>query len=45
MFVWRSYIKTTTQSDIYGNTKQNHKIYKMLLLFGIIPLFVSIDGK
>lgn len=45
MFVWRSWVHTTTKSDVFGNTRQNHKVYKMLLLFGFIPLFISIDGK
>ena len=45
MFVWKSWVHTTTKADIRGNTVKNHKIYKMLLLFGLIPLFVYIDGK
>ena len=46
MFVWRSWIHTEVTKDIFGAVvKENHKIYKMLLLFGFIPLFISIDGK
>ena len=45
MLVWRSWVHTRTTTDILGNTKQHHKVYKMLLLFGIIPLFISIDSK
>lgn len=46
MLVWRSWMHTTIKRDILGNVaSQNHKIYKMLLLFGFIPLFISIDGK
>ena len=45
MFVWRSWVHTTIRADVFGNTTQKHKIYKMLLLFGFIPLFISIDGK
>lgn len=46
MFVWRSWIHTQVAKDLFGAVvKENHKIYKMLLLFGFIPLFISIDGK
>lgn len=37
MLVWRSYIKITNNFD--------YKVYKWLLLFGFIPLFVSIDKR
>lgn len=37
MLVWRSYIKITNGFD--------YKVYKWLLLFGFIPLFVSIDKR
>lgn len=40
MFVWRSWVHTRTTL-----TEKRTKIYKMLLLFGFIPLFISIDGK
>lgn len=46
MLVWRSWVHTKITKDIFGAVvKENHKIYKMLLLFGFIPLFISIDGK
>lgn len=44
MFVWRSWVKTTTTQGVFA-TITTHKVYKMLLLFGFIPLFISIDGK
>lgn len=34
MFVWRSWVKKGFAT---------YKMYKMLLLFGFIPLFISID--
>ena len=37
MLVWRSYIKIVNIFD--------YKVYKWLLLFGFIPLFVSIDKR
>ena len=40
MFVWRSWVHTR----ITGMEK-HIKVYKMLLLFGFVPLFISIDGK
>lgn len=40
MFVWRTY---TAIKREYGIVK-SQKTYKWLLLFGIIPLFVSVDG-
>lgn len=40
MFVWKKYMKTKT---IYGIV-ESEKEYKILLLFGIIPLFISING-
>jgi len=43
MLVWRSWIRTTVTRTILS-TKETHKVYKMLLLFGFIPLFISIDG-
>ena len=46
MFVWRSWIHTEVTKDILGSVvREKNKIYKMLLLFGFIPLFISIDGK
>ncbi len=45
MFVWRSWVTTTTKTNLFGDTSKNYKVYKMLLLFGFIPLFISIDGK
>ena len=42
MFVWRSWVKTTVKQDLIATTT-THKVYKMLLLFGFIPLFISID--
>ena len=44
MFVWRSWIRTTVETGILTTTT-THKVYKMLLLFGFILLFISIDGK
>lgn len=44
MFVWRSWIKTTVTQGVLIATA-THKVYKMLLLFGFIPLFINIDGK
>lgn len=40
MFVWRTFIKVKNE---YGVVK-SRKAYKFLLLFGFIPLFISIDG-
>lgn len=45
MFVWRSWIHTETTRSFGQVISEKHKVYKMLLLFGFIPLFVSIDGK
>lgn len=42
MFVWRSWIKTTVTQGVLITTT-THKVYKMLLLFGFIPLFISFD--
>ena len=40
MIVWRT---KTVKTFEYGQcTKTKH--YKMLLLFGIIPLYIAIDG-
>ncbi len=44
MFVWRSWVKTTITQGMLTTTT-TYKVYKMLLLFGIIPLFILIDGK
>lgn len=44
MFVWRSWVKTTVKQGLIVTTT-THKVYKMLLLFGFIPLFISIDGQ
>lgn len=41
MFVWRSWVKTTFREGMLTT----HKVYKMLLLFGFIPLFISVDDK
>lgn len=41
MLVWRQWCKTRT---IFGE-KRVIKIYKMLLLFGFIPLYIFIDGS
>lgn len=43
MIVWRTYVKTIITNDILSTTEKS-KVYKMLLLFGFIPLFISIDG-
>lgn len=40
MFVWKTW---TEVKSSYG-TVTSKKTYKLLLLFGIVPLFVSIDG-
>ena len=37
MIVWRSYIKIV---DSF-----NYKVYRWLLLFGFIPLFVSVNKR
>lgn len=45
MFVWRSWVHTMVTKDLLGDvTSKRSKVYKMLLLFGLIPLFISIDG-
>ena len=44
MFVWKSWVKTTVKQGILV-TATTHKVYKKLLLFGFIPLFISIDCK
>ena len=45
MFVWRSWVHTRVTKDLLGCvTSKRSKVYKMLLLFGLIPLFISIDG-
>lgn len=36
-----SWVKTTFREGMLTT----YKVYKMLLLFGFIPLFISIDGK
>lgn len=46
MIVWRTWVNVTTKKDLFGNTTTtNHVVYKLLLLFGFIPLFIAIDGK
>lgn len=40
MLIWKTYTKTET----YAGIIKSQKTYKRLLLFGIIPLFVNIDG-
>lgn len=45
MFVWRSWVHTKVTKDAIGTImSKRSKVYKMLLLFGFIPLFISIDG-
>ena len=44
MIVWRTWICVTIKRDELGGREEKRKIYKMLLLFGFIPLFISIDG-
>lgn len=40
MFVWRT---KAVKTYSYGEVK-SIKSYKMLFLFGIIPLYIAIDG-
>ena len=40
MFVWKQWEK---QKIVFGHV-ESQKQYKLLLLFGIIPLFIWIDG-
>lgn len=40
MFVWRQWV---TKTFVCGKVK-SQKSYRMLLLFGLIPLFIYIDG-
>lgn len=40
MLVWKTWTK---EKYVFGQLEE-HKEYKMLLLFGFIPLFVSING-
>ncbi len=40
MFVWKQWTKIKT---CFGKV-QEEKVYKLLLLFGFIPLFIFIDG-
>lgn len=43
MFVWRQWARN--KRDILTGEVINLKVYKMLLLFGFIPLYIFIDGK
>ena len=45
MFVWRSWINKEVSYSFGKVVGEKIKVYKMLLLFGFIPLFISIDGK
>ena len=40
MLVWKQWEKVKTMFGI----EQERKIYRVLLLFGLIPLFIFIDG-
>lgn len=40
MLVWKQWAKETTVFGVVSERKE----YKILLLFGIIPLFISING-
>lgn len=40
MFVWKTW--TTIKYDHLN--RQRRKNYRVLLLFGVIPLYISIDG-
>ena len=41
MLVWKQWAKVTT----CRGTVTRRKEYKLLLLFGIVPIFVSINGQ
>ena len=41
MLIWKQW----TESEIFMGQRKTTKEYKMLLLFGIIPLFISINGE
>lgn len=43
MFVWKQWVHN--KHDFLTGEVINRKVYKMLLLFGFIPLYIFIDGK
>lgn len=44
MFVWKNWSSVTYQRVKGGYKYMRTKSYKLLLLFGIIPLYISING-
>lgn len=40
MFIWRTWFTKIYEYGVHTKTK----VYKVLLLFGIIPIYIAIDG-
>lgn len=47
MLIWKTWaVKTVTlnKKTVTPNQQVRTKIYRLLLLFGILPIFIHIDG-